>query len=121
MLGTPPKPSRLTLTPVHLLRVGTGLDGVRVEARGHGLLLGTLGALCVRGTLDRVVLRRLRGKRCRALFLGLHGLSWLSVPLAPAAEVFVPVPKAVSTPTLPPPLSTPDLAVDVTLSPPEPP
>jgi len=114
-------PKRVTLTPVHLVRLGSGLDAVRVQARGHGLLLGTFGLLRVRGSVDRCLLRRFRSPRCRALFVGVHGLSWASVPLAPAGVISVPVPGHLSTPDLPCPPSPPDLIVDLCVTPPEPP
>jgi hypothetical protein len=116
MPGTP-----LTLTPLHLVRVGTGLDGIRVQARGHGIILGSLGFLLVRGSLDGLLYRRLRGSRCRVLFLGFHGVAWVSMALPPAARTSVPVALPARIPELPPLQALPSLRVQLTVTPPEPP
>lgn len=112
-------PRRLTLRPLHLVRAGPGLDAVRIEARGFGFVLGSLGLLRVRGSLEKNVLRRFPSGRCRALFLGLHGLAWASVALAPAGELAVPRVGALGAPEVPGAPSLPDLAVDLSVTPPE--
>lgn len=112
---------RVTLTPVHLVRAGVGRDAVRVEARGVGLIFGSLGLLRVRGSLDVVLLRRLRSNRCRALFIGLHGVAWASVRLPPAGRTSVPAVGDLHAPELPPAPALPALDVNLTVNPPEPP
>ena len=116
MSGTP-----LTLTPAHLVRVGTGPDAIRVQARGYGLLLGSLGLRLVRRSLDGLFYRRLRGDRCRVLFLGLHGVAWVSLPLPPAARTSVPVALPAALPEFPTLQALPSLRVELTVIPPEPP
>lgn len=111
----------LSLTPVHLVRAGEGLDAVRVQARGPGVILGTLGLLRVGRGLDAVVLRRFRGDRCRALYLGLFGVAWVSVSLPPRAHVAVPPVPPAEPPRPPAVVSVPDLAVRLTVNPPVPP
>ena len=114
MSGTP-----LTLTPGHLVRVGSGLDAIRVQARGHGLLLGSLGFRLVRGSLDGLFF--LRGDRCRVLFLGFHGVAWVSLQLPPAARTSVPVAGPARLPEFPVLQALPSLRVQLTVTAPEPP
>ena len=122
MSGTAPKAQRLVkLTPAHLFRVGAGLDAVRVQARGFGFILGSFGLLRVRGSIDSVVFRRFRSDRCRALFIGLNGVSWASVRLAPATRTFVPDPGEPRLPALPSLAPLPSLDVQLTVRAPEPP
>lgn len=116
MSGTP-----LTLTPVHLVRVGNGLDAIRVQARGSGLILGSLGFQFVRRSLDGLFYRRLRGDRCRVLFLGFHGVAWVSLALPPAARTSVPVAGPARLPEFPSLQALPSLRVELTVTPPEPP
>ena len=116
MSGTP-----LTLTPAHLVRVGSGLDAIRVQARGYGFILGSLGFLVVRRSLDGLFYRRLRGDRCRVLFLGFHGAAWVSLSLPPAAHTAVPVALAARLPEFPELQALPSLRVELTVTPPEPP
>ncbi len=113
--------TRLTVTPVHLVRVGSGLDAFRMQARGHGLILGALGVLLVRGSLEGLFFRRLRGDRCRVLFLGLHGVAWVSMLLPPAARTSVPVALPAALPEFPSLQALPSLRVQLTVTPPEPP
>ena len=113
--------TRLTVTPVHLVRVGSGLDAFRMQARGQGLILGALGFLLVRGSLDGLFFRRLRGDRCRVLFLGLHGVAWVSMLLPPAARTSVPVALPAALPEFPSLQALPSLRVQLTVTPPEPP
>ncbi len=120
MSGREPRAARLSLTPVHLVRAGEGLDAVRVQARGFGFVVGSFGVLRVRGALDTVVFRRFRSGRAFALFLG-AGLGWASVRLAPAGRASVPAVEQLSAPALPPALSLPRLDVRLTVRPPEPP
>lgn len=111
----------MALTATHLIRIGLGLDIVRVQARGSGFVVGSLGLRRVRGTLDAFAFRRFRGDRCRVLFIGLHGLSWSSLRLPPARRVSVPSVTRLAPPELPLPFLTPSLAVEVSLRVPEPP
>ena len=111
----------MKLTPAHLVRVGAGLDAVRVEARGVGLIVGSFGLSWVWGSKDTVVFRRFRFGRCRALFLGLNGIGWASVALAPASRTSVPAVRELRLPALPALLPFPALDVHLTVRPPEPP
>ena len=121
MSGMAPKAQRLVkLTPVHLVRVGAGLDAVRVQARGLGIIVGSLGLLRVRGALDTVVFRSFRSDRCRALFIGLNGFSWASIRLAPITRTSIP-PIDGRAPQLPSLRPLPPLDVQLTVHPPEPP
>jgi hypothetical protein len=115
MSGTP-----LTLTPAHVVRLGAGLEGIRVQARGSGIIIGSLGFLWVRGSLDGLFFRRL-GNRCRALFIGTHGVAWVSIPLAPVARTSVPIVKLLQPPELPSVQALPSLRVHLTVTSPEPP
>lgn len=121
MSGTAAKSKRVALTPVHLVRTGEGRDAVRVQARGSGFLVGSVGFLRVRGELDTCLLRRFRSARCRALFVGLHGVAWASVPLPPAGHVEVPEVGTLKPPEAPRALALPDLDVELRVNPPEPP
>jgi hypothetical protein len=116
MSGTP-----LTLTPGHLVRVGNGPDAIRVQARGYGFIFGSLGFRLVRGSLDGLFYRRLLGDRCRVLFLGFHGVAWVSISLPPAARTSVPVAGPARVPELPRLQALPSLRVQLTVTPPEPP
>lgn len=116
-----PSAQRVTLTPAHLVRLGSGLDAVRLQARGFGFLFGSLGVLTVRGTLDALLFRRFGAGRCRVLFLGLHGVAWASIPLPVPGRVAVPVVPALRGPALPAAAVLPSLAQHLTVSPPEPP
>ena len=110
----------MTLTAAHRVRVGEGLDAVRLEARGFGLLIGTFGLRWVSGSLDVLVWRRFGARRrCRALFLGLHGLAWSSVQLAPIGRAAVPEARPPQLPALPAAPRFPDLAVRLTVTPPD--
>ena len=120
MSGTALSRKRVTITPAHLIRAGAGLDAVRLEARGFGFVIGSLGLLRVRGTLDTWLLRRFRSQRCRALFIGLHGIAWASVRLAPEGRALVPTVSDQRTPE-PPVVTLPRLDLHLTVSPPEPP
>ncbi len=111
----------LSLTPAHLVRVGTGLDAVRIQARGPGILIGTFGVRRVRAVLDVVVLHRFRTARCRALLIGLRGVSWVSIPLAPVSPLAAPQVTPLFAPSSPPPPTLPSLAFTLTVTPPEPP
>lgn len=123
MSGTAPGAQRLLvkLTPAHLVRVGVGLDAIRVQARGFGVILGSLGLWWVRGALDTVVFRRFRSGRCRALFIGLNGVGWASVQLAPASLTRVPAVRALQPPAPATLLPLPALDVHLAVRPPEPP
>ncbi len=114
-------PRPLTLTPAHLVRVGRGLDGIRVEARGFGLLIAFFGVRWVRGSLGGVFLRRFRQERCRALFVGLHGLAWASIALPRASLVEVPAIGSLEPPQLPSLQALPSLRVELTVTAPRPP
>ena len=92
-----------------------------MQARGHGLILGALGVLLVRGSLEGLFFRRLRGDRCRVLFLGLHGVAWVSMLLPPAARTSVPVALPAALPEFPSLQALPSLRVQLTVTPPEPP
>lgn len=109
----------VTLTPVHLVRAGTGPDAVRVRVRGFGLLLGSFGAFLVRGSFDRVLVRWFGAGRVRALFIGLPFFAWRSVALAPAAVLDVPRVELASAPKLPRAAPVPSLEIHLTLMPPE--
>ena len=110
----------VTLTPLHLIRVGAGLDAVRVQARGVGVIFGSLGLLRVRGSLDTVVRRRFPKGRCRALFIG-SGVAWASVRLPVAGRISVPPVAGLHPPRLPRAVDLPALEVQLTVTPPEPP
>ncbi|MFT3837469.1 MAG: hypothetical protein QM723_10790 [Myxococcaceae bacterium] len=109
----------VTLTPVHLVRAGTGSDAIRLHVRGFGLLLGSLGTFFVRGNLDRVVLRRFPGPRVRVFFFGLPFFSWRSVALAPQAKLDVPRVERAAAPRLPRAAPAPSLEFHLTITPPE--
>jgi hypothetical protein len=111
----------LSLTPVHLVRAGDGLDAVRVRARGPGVILGTFGVLRVGRVLDAIVLRRFRTDRCRALLLGLSGVAWVSIALAPRGQLDVPPAMPAEPPRAPAVEPVPELAVRLTVNPPVPP
>ena len=132
---------RLTLTPVHLVRVDAGLEAIEagnpaseaieagnpaseaieVRARGYGVLLSSLGFFRVWRSLDAVLFRRLPRGRCRALFLGLHGAAWVSLSLPPSARTSVPIVRSPRLPELPSMQALPSLRVQLTVTPPEPP
>jgi hypothetical protein len=112
---------RVSLTPLHLVRAGDGLDEVRLQARGFGLLLGSAGLRWVRRSLDAVALRRFAKDRCWALFLGLHGVAWASVRLKPAGRASVPAVEQLKAHPLPVAAPLPSFGVNLTLRPPEPP
>jgi hypothetical protein len=110
----------VTLTPVHLVRAGTGPDWVRLQVRGFGLVLGSLGCFFVFGRFDRALLRRFPAGRCRVLFIGLPYLfAWRSAALAPAAKLDVPALERVASPILPRAVEAPSLEIQLTLTPPE--
>lgn len=110
----------VTLTPVHLVRAGIGPDAVRLQVRGFGLVLGSLGAFFVFGRFDRVLLRRFPGDRCRVLFIGLPNLfAWRSSALAPLAKLDVPALDRVTSPVVPRAAQAPSLEIHLTLTPPE--
>ena len=112
---------RLTLTPAHLVRVDAGLEALEVHARGYGLLFSSLGFFRVWRSLDALRFRRVRGGRARALFLGLHGVAWVSISLPPGARTSAPVVKAVRSPELPSLQALPSLRVQLTVTSPAPP
>ena len=111
----------LSLTPVHLVRAGEGLDAVRVTARGPGFILGTFGLMLVGRGLDAIVLRRFRTERCRALLLGFAGVAWVSIALPPRLHVDVPKATPAEPPRPPAVEPVPELAVRLTVTPPVPP
>jgi len=115
-----PRPA-LSLTPVHLVRAGDGLDAVRVTARGPGFILGTFGFMLVGPVLDAIVLRRFRTDRCRALLLGFSGVAWVSIALAPRGQLDVPHAMPAEPPRAPAVEPVPELAVRLTVNPPVPP
>jgi hypothetical protein len=122
MSGTAPTAQRLVkLTPAHLVRVGGGLDAVRVQARGFGLLFGSFGLRWVPGAIDAVVFRRFGSGRCRALFIGLRGIGWASIALAPAGLALVPPVEELRPPELPSLSPLPALEVHLAVRAPEPP
>ena len=112
---------RLTLTPAHLVRFGTGPEAIEVRARGFGIVLSSLGFFRVWRSLSVVVFRQLTRDRCRGLFVGLHGVSWVSTPLPPSAHASVPALGPLRTPLLPSMQALPSLRVQLTVTPPAPP
>lgn len=116
-----PSAQRVTPTPAHLVHLGSGPHAVRLQARGIGFIIGSLGLLAVRGTLDTQLFRRFSAGRCWVLFLGLHGVAWASIRLPVPGRVTVPVVPALRVPALPSAALLPSLAQHLTVSPPEPP
>jgi hypothetical protein len=116
-MNAQPSP-RVQLTPVHLVRAGSGLDAVRLRARGIGLVFGTFGARWVRGEIDAVIVRRFPGARCRAVFVGL-GVGWASVRLGPVARLDVPQVAQVEPPRVVEGSPMPDVSLHLTVTPPE--
>ena len=111
----------MSLAPAHLLRVGTGgLDAIEVKARGYGIIISSLGFFRVWRSLDALLFRRL-GSRCWALFLGLHGVAWVSIRLPAGASVSVPTMSPPQPPVLPSMRALPSLRVHLTGTPPAPP
>lgn len=110
----------LTLAPVHLFRFGAGRDAVVVQARGFGVVIGSPGFLPVWRSLNAVLFRDWPRGRCRALFVGLHGVAWVSLSLPPAARSSVP-PVDARSPELPSLRALPSLRVHLTVTPPAPP
>lgn len=105
------------LTPAHLVRLGPGADAVRVQARGFGILLGSFGLRRVVGSLDALVF--VRAGRCRAWFVGLHGLARASVSLAAHAHPSIPAVGDSHPPQLPSLRPLPALELQLTVRPPE--
>lgn len=106
---------------MHLVRAGDGVDAVRVTARGPGFIVGTFGIMRVGRVLDAIVLRRFRTDRCRALLLGLSGVAWVSIALAPRGQLDVPLAVPAEPPRPPAVEPVPELAVRLTVNPPVPP
>jgi hypothetical protein len=109
----------VTLTPLHLVRAGAGPDAVRLQVRGFGLVLGTLGVFFVSGAFDRVLLRRFRSRRVRVFFLGIP-FGWRSARLAPETKLAVPDVERSAAPRLPAVAPAPSLALSLTITAPEP-
>ena len=118
-MSEPLNAPRVLLAPAHLFRAGPGRDAVRLRARGFGFVVSSMGLFTVRGSVDALILRRFTSPRCRALFLGLHGVSWASIGLPPVGRARVPVVHQLRTPPLPTPLSLPALEVHLTVTPPQ--
>ncbi|MCA2979061.1 MAG: hypothetical protein INH41_02920 [Myxococcaceae bacterium] len=118
-MSATPRNARVTLTPVHLVRAGSGLEAVRLRARGFGLVIGSFGARLVVGSLDTIVFHRGAARPCRALFLGL-GLGWASARLAPSARLRVPHVERLRAPAPPSPRAGPRVQLRLTVTPPAP-
>jgi hypothetical protein len=122
MSGTAPGARRaVTLEALHAIRAGKGLEALRLTASGRGFVFGALGAFRVRGSLDTVVLCHAPRDRLRVFFVGLHGLSWATLRLPPVVASSPPVVRELSAPVLPALAPLPELAVRLTVRPPEPP
>ena len=109
----------LTLSPVHLLRVGDGPDAVRIEARGRGVIVGSFGLLRVHGALKVVRTARLPAGRGWALFFGFHGAAFARVQLAPTTPTSTPAIEALRAPLIPRAVSVERVGVELTVQPPE--
>ena len=71
------KLSALSLAPAHLVRVDAGVEAIEIKARGYGIIISSLGFFRVWRSLRALRFCRLPRGRCRALFLGLHGVAWV--------------------------------------------